>query len=169
LDNKKLIYELNKDLLEALEDFEDRAKQPLNREVSIKNPDNNSGIHFRDDGVVELYAGDTRLIMDGNSGIILIDAEHIINHATDNNHLNKNNGWGINGSPINSSFYNYSSSSDKSVVMTVDDGSLNQDFITGIPGEGQYLLKLSTLFKRKQLFLPPKETSENLLKILKGI
>lgn len=181
MDIKKALKELKKPFNEIKEEFEEKAPFPMPKEVSLRHPDKPIGIHLRDDGALELFAGESKIILDGETGSIIIDGTNITNNIKKiNNLIQERNGFLIENSPLNSSWYDFGQLNDssdiieeseyitrKSPIIAKDKKSLEFEVLAGVPAEGQYLVPLNEYFESKLLFLPPEEV--NILEELKKL
>lgn len=146
------------DLQKAL----DNKLHPSETETGIFNPNSGTGIHLRDDGCVEIYAGAASLLIDGTSGVITLNGK-VINHAAERILHNMNaSGWQISTGSLNPKYF-----PTKSEVMSggldvfaeqsrspliARPGMLDFQIIAGVPQVGQTLIPLRTLVDALPLF-----------------
>lgn len=143
-------------LKQPLSDFMNELKQDLlsttSNEIAIKHTENNNGIHVRDDSV-EIFAGETSIIIDSNTNSIILNGNHLISLTSDTNFVQSNSdSFGIDGFSLNSEWYNYLGLPDTAPITFREFFGGTNTFITGQPSTGQYSRSFSEVFDAKQLF-----------------
>ena len=159
---KKELQDLNKPTSQVLEEYKKQAVSTLPDEIGIKHPSQDVGIHIRDDGSLELFAGTSRILLDGTTGTIVLAGNHLVSSTMDINfNLASVNSLGINNSALNIQWLS------NSPTMLKDQKA---KFLTGSPGQGQTSKEFSSVFSSKKLFIPP-DTSflSSLSELLKGV
>jgi hypothetical protein len=167
-----VIDTLSKPVSEVLSSYKTSAKTTLEQEVALVHPVSNTGVHVRSDNVLELFAGDTKIILDGSSSTIIFSGKSLVSSTSDVNFLlSSNNSFGINGNPINFYWQNNSGGNHKVSPLTYKTAlTLNTQVLTGVPQTGQSLVSLSSLFDSAPLFLFQKmEVNQELQKILANL
>lgn len=165
---KKRIEQLKRPLKDKVEEYREEAPYPFPDEVGLKHPNNNVGVHLRDDNTLELYAGNTRIILDGNTGTISFSGTHLVSDTADTNiNILGEKKLAINFHPFNTDWLpkNIGEIQQKSPAIIIDK---NFKVLAGMPAtEAQYPVALGDLFRSMPLFLDP--ISCDFLKSLKAI
>lgn len=147
----------------------DNKLRPSSTEVGLYNPISDAGIQIRDDGCVEIFAGHTSILVDGQSGTITVNGQTInniakrINSRADNLHVNTgqlNRKWLPSHSEVASAVVSDHIVNDPSLSLaclarsplTALPQGLDFPLITGVPQEGQSTTSLRTLVKAVPMF-----------------
>lgn len=88
-------------LLQDTIDQESLAEQyPRANDIGLRSPVNDSGLHIREDGVVELYSGGVRLVLDGNNNTLTLLSPHLLSLSGDTNLISDTGSLGLNNQAI---------------------------------------------------------------------
>lgn len=79
----------------------DKKLRPSSTEVGLFNETSDAGIHVRDDGCVEIFAGKTNILVDGTSGIITLNGQKINSVAKSIGNSTDASGFRINSGILN--------------------------------------------------------------------
>jgi len=153
-----------KPLKDALEEFREAAPYKMPEEISLRHPENDIGVHLRDDGMLEIFAGQASILLDSETGEVIITGTSVTTCASDKEYFLEG-GLSINGMRLDPFWYN----TDDEVVMPLDKTSLQTPYlISGAPGPGQTPVPLSDLLKSRRLFKEKKrrEAVDALRKVL---
>jgi hypothetical protein len=163
----KRIEQLKKPLQDKIDEYKAEAPYPFPNEVGLKHPNNNVGVHLRDDNTLEMFAGDARIILDGETGTISIVGAHLVTDTGDTNITTReDNKLAINNSKLNQEWLPKNSGEIKlkSPCVLINP---QQDVLAGIAQPGQYPIPLGTLFKSIPLFF--EKSDQNFLKDLAAL
>lgn len=129
------------------------------QEVSLHHPVNDAGVHLRDDGSVELFSGDSRLVLT-QDGTIYIKAEAIILEGDSINLLSAKNEVTVNQATLDPR--TYMPRANNFGTITPDFGQFaapkpelwdNDMVIVGAPaGAEQMAVPISTFFEKVSVF-----------------
>lgn len=145
-----------------LQQLLDNRLHPSETETGIFNPVSGTGVHLRDDGCVEIYAGAASVLIDGTSGIITLNGK-AINHAADKiQHNMKPSGWQMSTGSLNPRYFPTRAevlsrgaipfAEQLRSPLIANPGMLDFQVITGVPAQGQTLMPLRTLVSPLPLF-----------------
>ncbi len=160
------MIDYQKELVKPFNEFLEHTKERLNTiteyETAFRHPQQNVGWHIRDDGVFEIFAGDVSISLDSKTGTIIMNGNHLVSSTMDVNFITSNhNSFGLDGSPLNSEWVGLSP-----LMFNKPDAV----FLTGQPGEGQRLIKVSEILKEKKLFNSPVDKVDSgLFNIIEGL
>jgi hypothetical protein len=163
---EKKLEDLKKPKEKLLKEFSESAKTTLPNEIGLKHPTQNVGVHIREDGALELFAGNSRIILDGETGAVVIIGNHLVTSTSDANiNLTESNSFAINNTPLNSKWLTYkanlfstSTLGPKSEIPDLSPVTFKQwlggdaYFLTGTPYGDQHPIKFSEIFNSKPLF-----------------
>jgi hypothetical protein len=163
-DLQKQIDSLSKPTEVLLEEYKERAPRTFPDEIALKHPSEEIGVHLRDDGSLELYAGKARIILDGDSGSIMLLGNHLISSTIDANiDVSANASFGISSSPLNPAwmdFFNIIKNPNSLSPLTYSPLGKTMTFLTGKPANNsQKAVSFTKVMEEKPLFLPPTSTS----------
>lgn len=160
----------------------DEKLNPTSSEVGLYNLNADAGVHVRDDGCVEIYAGSTSILVDGQSGTVSINGQAINLAAKHLNNICPSDGFRVSSGRLNPAWLPSeaeavgiasSALSQKRSPLIARPGALEAQILTAVPGSPVPApVKLGTLLKPVQLFQPSKsslsmlKTLENSLKAL---
>jgi len=150
---------LKKPIGEALEEFKKVAPFKLPDELTIKHPGSDAGIHVRDDGKIEIFAGGASIILDSTSSNVIISCNEILTAATAHREtFTKDGGLFIDNSELDPFWYRDKSAD---IVLPASESSLSEPyFITGTPAQGQWNAPLSDLLTTRRLFKLRKKVND---------
>lgn len=147
---------LKKPLEQAYNDYVEAAPHKFDREVSIRHPDTDALFHMRDDGVVSISSGKSCIILDGESGDIILQGARILSSAGSNNFFNKDSGFTIDGAALDPFWYSLDDAA--AVVLPISTESLYEPyFLAGMPGAA-VPRPLSDLLTKRSIFKSTKST-----------
>lgn len=145
-----------------LEEYSAAAKTTFTEEIGLKHPSLEVGLHIRDDGSLEIFAGKAKIILDSDTGSLIMTGNHMVGSFSDSNLLlSESNSLAINNTPLDFKWLDYSLKSkaaglvDISPVTFKNTGSKNSQYITGTPTQGQRLVSFSDVFNSRPLFKEP--------------
>lgn len=144
---------LNQSLDDSLAQYQQESPYPYQEEIGLRNED--SGIHIRDDGVVEIHAGETKIVLDPQTNTIVLDAPHIIGLSKEINLIADNDKIGISNKPINSAWYPDPILGLQKAVIPKLPISLDHAWVSPTPlvVDGVPLVPLSKYLDSKPIFL----------------
>jgi hypothetical protein len=144
---------------------------PSEHEVGIYNPISGVGIHARDDGCLELYAGGTNILIDGGSGTVTINGRTVnlvagaINNQTSMDSFNLPTGslnpgflpsWAeaLGGGEGDGASGMLAQLLNRSPLTATTPASMQTPLVAGTarPELGQYNVKFDSLVKANPLF-----------------
>lgn len=157
--NTQVLKNLNIPIDEAIKKFKEAAKRKLPNETLLQHDASDIGIHLREDGVLELFAGQAAILLDSNTGNIILIGTNILTAAnTAMTYLDNEKGFIINNHELQPIWYN----NEQEVVVPREKASLTKTYLlAGTPAHGgQKSVPLSDLLVSKKLFKQAKVQSE---------
>jgi hypothetical protein len=166
---------LNQPIPDALASYQRKAPHPWTEEVGLRAPGLDSGIHCRQDGVVEIHAGSARILLDPKSGTVAFLGTSIVGITQDANFQTSKGRFAIGSHPLNPNWItpadNEQPDSDEaknyptSPIYQTDPDSLDDAYVYSGPTDESPLVPLSTYLASRRLFLDPpaKDPSADIL------
>jgi len=162
MDIKSVVKNLATPLSERLSAFKSTAHMTRPDEVSLVNIAENVSVHLREDGILELAAGNCGFFLDGDNGTVASASQAFLLSNTRTNILTPS--FSINSSQLNQGWLGNNPELAVS-PLTFTDMGLSTNVIVGVPQEGQSSIPLTDLMSRKPLFLKPVQNNETIKEI----
>jgi hypothetical protein len=162
---------------EALEE----KLNPSGTETGMYNLASGVGIHCRDDGCLELFAGDSCILIDGKNGVITVLGQRINNVADTVNIKTTPSGLNINTGILSPAwlpsrveaggYIDRASALQRSPLVATSVANLNTQIVTGLADaqKGQMNMRLGDLVKPKPMFRAPKRAAWDIANTIKQI
>lgn len=131
----------------------DKALSPTSGEVGMYAKDKSCGIHCREDGCIEIYAGSSSILIDSDTGTISIKGTVINNIAGKINNLSDTNTFNLPSGTLSSEYMPDICTEKylRSPVVQRSANALDTKILVGVPKEGQKEIKLSEILESKEL------------------
>ena len=154
------IQDLSRPIGDVLKAYTDAAHTTFSDEIGMKHPTQDVGMHIREDGSLELFAGEARILLDSETGSIVIVGNSLVTSTADVNvNVSDTNALAVNNAPINSDWTDYSlidiDTSSMEPVTFRNAESSSRSYLTGTPATGQWLVPFDSVFDSKPLFVDP--------------
>lgn len=160
------IASLKRPLQDKLNDYKEAAPHPFPQETGLLHPYQDVGVHLRDDGALEMFAGDVSIILDGESGSIILKGVNLISSVTDTSVLSEDS-LSLNNHSLSYGWLpdNKIEEELKSPCTLINKAAI---FLSGTPAPGQYPVAITSVISPKPLFKAKKQNSylEELSKLL---
>lgn len=164
---KERIDSLAQDTLTAANSYVASIGTKRARETSLHHVTEDSGVHIRDDGAVEIFAGQARLVL-APDGTIYLTGSLVVLEGEEVHILTKSKKLTVNGAEMNPELYTKTKSDDllttqadyTTVQLPQTEVWENMPLVVGAPaGAEQTNLSMSDYWKPRRLFQDAQSTN----------
>lgn len=101
MNSKDYLSNLKVPIKQAIKDRQAERQTPTSSEVLIKHPENNSGLHLREDGCLELFNSSGYILIDSSGSIYINGNQLSISGSNINFDLSDSNSFNIQSDTLN--------------------------------------------------------------------